>query len=84
MTLAVGTRIDPPLAGASTTAGIAGVAVTIAYEVATADYHVSITPTVQQSGTFGEHWIGNKTTTGFTVFNDGAAGLTFTYHVTRY
>jgi len=84
MTLAVGTRIDPPLAGASTTNGTTGRAVTLAYEVAAATYDVNITPTAQPSGTFGEYWIGNKTVTGFTVYNDGAAGLAFTYSVTRY
>lgn len=84
MTLAAGTRIDPPLAGTSTTAGITGKAIALAYEIATADYHVSITPTAQSSGTFGEWWVGLQTTTGFTLYNDGAAGLAFTYAVTRY
>jgi hypothetical protein len=84
MTLAVGTRIDPPLAGASTTNGTTGRAITLAYEIATADYHVGITPTAAQSGAFGEYWIESKTTTGFTLKNDGAAGLAFTYALTRY
>jgi hypothetical protein len=84
MTLAVGTRIDPPLAGASTTNGTTGRTITLAYELSTADYHVSITPTAAQAGQFGEYWIGSKTTTGFTVYNDGATGLAFTYAVTRY
>lgn len=84
MTLAVGTRIDPPLAAASTTNGLTGRAITLAYELTTADYHVDIAPTAQPSGAFGDWWIGSKTTTGFTVYNDGAAALPFTYAVTRY
>ena len=84
MTLATGTRIDPPLAAASTTNGLTGRAITLAYEVTTADYHVGIAPTLRPNGAFGDWWIGNKTTTGFTVYNDGATGLAFTYAVTRY
>lgn len=84
MTLAVGTRIDPPLAGASTTNGTTGRTITLAYEIATADYHVDISYTVRASGTFGEWWVESKSTTGFTLKNDGATGLAFTYAVTRY
>lgn len=84
MTLAVGTRIDPPLAAASTTNGTTGRVITLAYELATADYHVGISYTAQALGTFGDWWVESKTTTGFTLYNDGATGLAFTYAVTRY
>lgn len=84
MTLAVGTRIDPPLAAASTTNGTTGRAIALAYELPDANYHVSVTVDQQQNGSLGDVWIGNKSATGFTVFNDGATGLAFTYAVTRY
>lgn len=86
MTLAVGTRIDAPEAGASTTNGLTGRAITFGSELADASYHVSISHTDRPSGAFGEWWIpaATKLSTGFTIFNDGATGLAFTYAVTRY
>ena len=84
MTLAVGTRIDPPMAAASTTNGVTGREIILASALPDANYHVSITPTAQPLGQFGEYWIGSKTGAGFTLYNDGAAGLAFTYAVTRY
>lgn len=86
MTLAIGTRIDPPLAAASTTNGLTGRTITLAYELLTANYHVSITPSVKANGQLGDYWIpeASKLTTGFTIYNDGATGLAFTYAITRY
>jgi hypothetical protein len=84
MVLAVGTRIDAPEAGASTTNGTTGREITFANELATADYHVSISFEANPSGGAGEWWIGAKLTTGFTLYHNGVSGLAFTYAVTRY
>jgi hypothetical protein len=86
MVLAVGTRIDPPECGTSTTLGTAGRAITFATELPDTEYHVSITfeAAASLAGSIGEYRISAKATTGFTLANDGASGITFTYAVTRY
>ena len=84
MVPAIGTRIDPPEAGATTTAGTAGQAVAFSTALPDTDYHVSISCETDPAGGLGACWIGDKTTAGFTLYNDGASGLTVTYAVTRY
>jgi len=83
MVLAVGTRIDPPESGATTTNGTTGRTVTFTNALPGTDYHVSITPTAAQAGALGEVWY-TKTAASFVLYNDGAAGLAVTYAVTRY
>ncbi len=83
MAIAIGDRIDPPLGGSSTTNGLSGRSISFASSLPDTDYHITITPTVQAQGQFGELWY-SKTTTGFTLYNDGAAGLGFTWSVQRY
>jgi hypothetical protein len=83
MVLAVGTRIDPPESGASTTNGTTGRTVSFSTALPDTDYHVSITPTADQDGSLGDYWY-TKTVNNFVLYNDGAAGIAFTYAVTRY
>lgn len=84
MVLAIGTRIDPPQAGSTTTAGPAGQAVTFTTALADTNYHVSVSCDSATEGSLGDVWITSKTTAGFTLHNGGASGLAVTYAVTRY
>lgn len=83
MVLAVGTRIDPPESGSSTTNGSAGRTVTFSTALPDTNYHVSIMPTAAQAGALGEFWI-TKAAASFVLHNDGAAGIAFTWAATRY
>lgn len=80
---AIGSRIDPMPCGAITTGGTTGAAITFPSALASANYHVSITPLVAQSGRLGEFWV-ERSTTGFTLKNDGSTGITCTYSVQMY
>lgn len=86
MVLAIGTRIDAPEAGASTTNGTTGRAITFSTALPDTDYHVSISfeSAASLAGSIGEYRISAKATTGFTLTNEGATGIVFTYAVTRY
>lgn len=83
MALAIGDRIDIPPGGSSTTNGTTGRALTFSAALPDTDYHVSITPSAAQAGQLGEVWV-TKTTSGCTIYNDGATGISFTWAVTRY
>ena len=81
---AIGSRVDPMPCGVITTGGkTTGTTITFGTALSSTDYHVSITPTVAQTGTLGEFWI-TKTVSGFTLKNDGASGLACTYAIQLY
>lgn len=83
MALAVGTRIDPPEGGESTTNGTGGRTITFSTAMPDTDYHVSVMPIEAQQGGLGETWI-EKGTDSFVFYNDGAAGIEISWTATRY
>lgn len=83
MALAIGDRIDIPPGGSTTTNGTTGRAVTFSAALPDTDYHVSVTAGADQNGQLGDVWV-SKSTSGCTIYNDGATGIAITWAVTRY
>jgi hypothetical protein len=71
-------RIDPMPAGASTTAGISGQSISFGRDLGTTDYHITLLLTQRPYGKLGDVWY-SKSSTGFTLFNDGDSAISFTW-----
>lgn len=82
--LAVGDRIDPPVAGTFTTAGATGTAITFPAAMPSTSYHLAVETTSNPAGGLGEIWTSAKTVNGCTLHNSGNAGITGTYHAVPY